>query len=76
MKPKSIEQLVEEDKQDENLQMCRRIREERDKKFKTVNELFAHLNKVSRAGKKRGDKTRPKFPSVSKESRTAGTRIS
>lgn len=61
---KTIEELIAEDKLDESVQMFRRIREERDKRFGTLDALFDHLQAAERAmkreGKSRSVKTKPR----------------
>ncbi len=71
MMPKSIEQLLEEDKQDENLQMCIRIRDKMNKRFKTVDALFDHLEKLSRADKKRAPRTKRSKSTTTTETKRA-----
>ena len=51
MSRKSIDELIEEDKLDENLQMIRRIREELHRQYHTLEALCAHLDAAERASR-------------------------
>ncbi|HLX65028.1 MAG TPA: hypothetical protein VKX17_27405 [Planctomycetota bacterium] len=48
MRRKTIEELIEEDKQDENVQRIRRVRQELHRLYPTVDALFAHLDEFEK----------------------------
>lgn len=46
-----------EDKDEDEVTRCRRVREELDKRFNTLDEAFAHLEKLAELRKRRGVKS-------------------
>jgi hypothetical protein len=71
---KSIEELLEEDKQDENLRRIRRVRDELHRQYPSIEALSAFLDEYERKARNREAKARAAKPKSRKSAAAKSSR--